>query len=385
MLRPMPSWGRWLILLLLSWSLAVSAAQTAAEKEAATRFQRGVGLFKDGDFEAALTEFKQAYRLAPFYEVLYNIGLTQRRLYQYGAAVKALNDYLEQGGKKISAQRRELVRRELEEIRQLTAMVTVVVKGEGPATLTVDGEAAGQTPLKEPLLLRPGKHTFVASRGEQSASETTELLTGSQVTITLEPKAKADQQGRLIVNSEPANAIISIDGTLQGEAPVVATLPAGAHTVAANQDGYGPGELEVVLLPGQSRTVTVKLLPGGEGAAASPGGRRRVPVAGIVVGTAGLGLIGGAIAFNLQAQASARQMTALFASGGAYDPAARNLESTGHTASALSWVLGITGGLTFGTGLILVLADLFSGEPEESAFFIAPVNQGFAAAWRFSW
>lgn len=380
----MPRRARWLIVLLLSWSLAASAAQSAAEKEAATRFQRGVSLFKDGDFEAALTEFKQAYRLAPFYEVLYNIGLTQRRLYQYGAAVKALNDYLEQGGKKISPQRRELVRRELEEIRQLTAMVTVVVKGEGPATLTVDGEAAGQTPLREPLLLRPGKHTFLATRGTHTASESVELLTGTQATVTLEPKPKADQEGRLIVNSEPADAIISIDGTLHGEAPVVATLPAGAHTVTANQDGYAATEQEVVLLPGQSRTITVKLLPTGDGAA-SPGGPRRVPVAGIVVGTAGLGLIGGAIAFNLQAQASARQMTTLFASGGAYDGAAAGFEASGHTASALSWVLGVTGGLTFGTGLILVLSELLSGEAEETSFFIAPVNQGFAAAWRFSW
>ncbi len=384
MLPAMARWLRRLAVFLLAFSVVASAAGSPGEKEAATRFQRGVALFKDGDFEAALTEFKQAYRVAPFYEVLYNIGLTQRRLYQYGAAVKALNDYLEQGGKKISPQRRELVRKELEEIRQLTAEVTVVIKGEGPAILTIDGEAQAQGPVRVPFLLRPGKHTFVATRGDQTATEQAELLTGSRVTITLDPKPKADQEGRLIVNSDPPNAIIAIDGTLRGEAPVVATLAAGAHTVTADHDGHATTNLEVVLTPGQSRTVTVKLTPGGatEGSARGP---LQVPVAGIVVSTAGLGLLAGAIAFNLQAQHSGRQLTTLFAEGGTYDEAARTAEATGHTASALSWVLGVTGGLTLGTGLIMVLVDLLSGGEGEVSFFVAPVNQGFAAAWRLSW
>lgn len=388
--------ARWLTILSLALSLTATAA-TEAEKEAATRFQRGVSLYKDGDYEAALTEFKQAYRLAPFYEVLYNIGLTQRRLFEYGEAVRSLNDYLVQGGKKVSAQRREAVRKELEEIRQLTAEVTVIVAGQGEAVISVDGKEVGKSPLKEPLLLRPGKHTITATRGEESGSETPSLLTGSKVTVTLETK-KA--QGKLVIESDPAGAIISLDGELQGEAPVIVNVGVGAHTITADKDGYQTANMEISLTEGQARNVTVKLTPGGnEGEArTSASGPRRVPVAGIVVSAAGLALIGGAVAFNFSAQGAAKQMSNLYATGGVYDKAAQDLEAGGHTSSALSWLLGVAGGATLTTGVILLLSELFSSAPAESgesaalraspptfSVFFAPGGQGLGAAWRFSW
>ncbi|MFZ5441384.1 MAG: PEGA domain-containing protein [Myxococcota bacterium] len=375
---------RWLSILLLTLSLTALAA-TDAEKEAATRFQRGVSLYKDGDYEAALTEFKQAYRLAPSFEVLYNIGLTQRRLYEYGEAVRSLNEYLQQGGKKVTAQRRDAVRKELEEIRQLTAEVTVVVQGSGEATLSVDGKEVAKSPLKEPLLLRPGKHTITATRGDETASETQSLLTGSKVTITLEPKRA---EGKLVIESDPAGAIITVDGALQGEAPVVLNAGVGAHTINADKDGYQTANLEVTLTEGQSRNVTVKLTPasGDSGGSGEPSARRRVPLAGIIVSAAGLALIGGGVAFNFSAQGAAKQTTALFANGGVYDEAAQRVEAGGQTASALSWVFGVTGGVTLTTGLIVLFAELFSGSAEpEVSFFIAPGGQGLGAAWRCSW
>lgn len=382
---PMRRGARWLVVVCALLSLAVSAApQTAGEKEAAKRFQRGVSLYKDGDYEAALAEFKQAYRLAPFYEVLYNIGLTQRRLYQYGDAVKSLRLYLEQGAAKIPQARRDLVKKELTEIRELTAEVTIEVKGD-PAQVSVDGQPVGTSPLKEALLLRPGKHTFTATREKEKAEQTAELLTSSQVTITLEPKAKEEGGARLIVNSEPANAIITIDGELRGETPVVASLEPGAHTVTAEQDGYATTSTEVSLEPGQSRTITIKLVPGGTRAEVRA--PRSVPLAGIIVGVAGLGLIGGAVAFNLQAQDASRQMTTLFQTGATYDGQARAIEESGHTASALSWVFGVVGGAAFTTGAIMVLAQLFGsgGDDEVSVFFGPTATGGFAATWRATW
>ena len=379
----MARWLRWLAVLTMVSSLPLMAASDV-EKEAATRFQRGVGLYKDGDFEAALTEFKQAYRLAPFYEVLYNIGLTQRRLYQYGAAVKSLNDYLAEGGKKVTPARRELVRKELEEIRALTASVTVKVTGEGISTILVDGEEVGKTPMREPLLLRPGKHTITATRTDETASETVSLLTGSDLTVTLEP---ALAQGKLIINSDPPNALISVDGTLQGEAPTIVVVAVGSHTIVADRDGYASATMEAAVTPGQARTVTIKLTPGGGNSETSSSGRK-VPLVGILVGGGGLGLLAGAVVFNLQAQGAAKQMTELFAANGStYDRTAQAIEAKGHTASALSWTLGLVGGAAFVTGVILVLAEVLSDREPEVSFFFAPTGQGFGigAAWRTPW
>ncbi|MFT3709419.1 MAG: PEGA domain-containing protein [Archangium sp.] len=381
----MTRWLGWLLIISVCASSAALAANDA-EKEAATRFQRGVSLFKDGDFEAALTEFKQAYRIAPFYEVLYNIGLTQRRLFQYGEAVKSLNDYLEQGGKKVTAQRREAVKKELDEIRQLTCEVTVVVTGAGEAIIKVDGVEVGKTPLKEPLLLRPGKRTIVAIRGDETATETPSLLTASKVTIKLEPKRA---EGKLVVESEPPGAIIAVDGNIIGEAPALANVGVGAHTIAADKDGYQQQTMEVTITEGQSRRVTIKLQAASEGDdGESHGPRGTVSIPGIVVMGGGLGLIGGAIAFNLQASASAKQMSMIYASGGTYDKTAQQVEATGQTASAMSWLFGLAGGAALATGGIIFLVSLFS-EPAESSsdvsFFFSPTQNGFAAGWRMSW
>lgn len=376
----------WVLVLGLLTSLPALAAEDPREKEAATRFQRGVGLYKDGDYEAALIEFKAAYKLSPIFEVLYNLGLTQRRLFQYGEAVKSLNEYLVQGGKKVSAARREAVRKELEEIRQLTAEVTVVVEGDGEATINVDGADVGTTPLKEPLLLRPGKHTIIATRGEETAKEEPSVLTGSKTTVKLAPK-KAE--GKLMIESDPPGAIISVDGTLQGEAPIIAKVGVGAHTITADRDGYATTNMEVTLTEGQARQVTIKLTPGGnggDGESSAPRGKLKFPLAGILVSAGGLGLIGGAVAFNLQAAAAAKQMNAIIEAKGTFDATAQKIDASGQTASALSWLLGVAGGGVLGAGLIILFSELFSGgSAEEVSFFISPTHDGVSAAWRMSW
>src|SRR4051794_6696164 len=48
------------------------ADSTDPKEEAIARFKRGLELHGEGDFSAALIEFRKAYELAPQYRVLYN-------------------------------------------------------------------------------------------------------------------------------------------------------------------------------------------------------------------------------------------------------------------------------------------------------------------------
>ena len=43
-------------------------------EKARASFQQGVDLFHEGNFEAALAEFRKAYATAPSYRLLYNIA-----------------------------------------------------------------------------------------------------------------------------------------------------------------------------------------------------------------------------------------------------------------------------------------------------------------------
>ena len=68
--------------------------EASAKKEAGVHYKRGVDFYKENNFSAALAEFKAAYQAAPSFEVLFNIGLSERRLFKYGQALRTLNKYL---------------------------------------------------------------------------------------------------------------------------------------------------------------------------------------------------------------------------------------------------------------------------------------------------
>src|SRR6266498_3420123 len=70
-------------------------AQTEGNVEKArASFQQGVDLFHEGNFEAALAEFRKAYATAPSYRILYNIAQAYYELHDYVNALKTYQQYL---------------------------------------------------------------------------------------------------------------------------------------------------------------------------------------------------------------------------------------------------------------------------------------------------
>ncbi|MEW5741958.1 MAG: PEGA domain-containing protein [Myxococcota bacterium] len=358
-------------------------AAPASRKEAAERYQKGVGLYKEGDYAAALTEFKAAYDAAPTWEVLYNIGLTERRLFKYGQAVKTFQRYLEEGGKKVPKDRRADVEKELEQISALTAKVTVKVEGAS-AKLSVDGEPLGDSPLPEPVLLGSGPHTFRAEReGFLPAEKSLEVVSRKDVTLELSLKPKEDTRpADVTIDSNPAGAIITVDGKLAGLAPTRVKLPPGGHEVLADLDGYATTRIEVVVTAGQERKVTVAMeRAGGE---EGGGGKRRVPVAGLVTLGVGVALVAGGAALAVKAQGDAKKVSDIFRTGGTWDASAMAIESSGQAAQTWAWVLLVTGGAATVTGIVLSVVTLTSGgddADEESAFWLVPSPHGATLGW----
>lgn len=241
---------------------SLAAAQGASAEEARTRFERGVGLYDQGDYTGALAEFDAAYRAAPRFELLFNIGVTQRRLFRYGDAVKSLERYLAEGGAKVPAARTKAVQKELVEIRALTAEVTVSVVPDGVA-VEVDGKRIGEGPLEGPLLLGSGPHKFRFTReGYLEQTKEIELISGtrSTVAVLLDEAPKVATTARLEVQTEP-RARVSIDGQARGDAPTVTELNPGGHLVTAEKDGFVSAQQEVMLTAGQMRTLNLNLKP----------------------------------------------------------------------------------------------------------------------------
>jgi hypothetical protein len=254
------------------------------QREAAARYPRGVAQADSGDFLGALAQFEEAYRLAPRYQVLYNIAVAAEHLQRFGEAIAAYERYLGDGGGEVPADRQAEVNRALAELRAKVAEVTVVVPG-APAQLSLDGLAVGSSPLPGPLLVAGGHHTIVAERGRKTVEERAFEVTpgpGHEQTLTLgapERKAPPVDEGDerlppprvaplpppmpalalLHVRTDPSGAHLRLDGREAGFSPWSAQVAAAPHTVEATLGGRAPATRELTLVPGEERTLDLQL------------------------------------------------------------------------------------------------------------------------------
>jgi len=140
----------WLVL-----GLAGRAHAADPEREARDRYDNAVKLYEEGAYDAALVELNRAAELRPSYKLYYNIGQVRYAMHDYAAAMDAYRRYLEQGGDKIPSSRRDQVQKELSELAQRVAKLTIDVDVAG-AQISVDDVPVGTSPLPAPLVVNSG-------------------------------------------------------------------------------------------------------------------------------------------------------------------------------------------------------------------------------------
>lgn len=160
------------------------------EKEARSRYERGLQLYGEGAAEGALVEFERAYQLAPSYRLLYNIALIRLQLNDYAQALKAFQEYLAEGGAEIPSVRRSEVERQISGLKNRIGRVEITSNARG-ADVSVDDVVVGRIPLAEPLVLNPGRRRIAITRGG-STSATVVSIAGQdslKVELSLETAA----------------------------------------------------------------------------------------------------------------------------------------------------------------------------------------------------
>ena len=165
------------------------APQPSAEPEAdegKTRFQRGVQLFREGDFRSALVEFRRSYELSKNYRVLFNIGQTEYELSDYAGALRSFRRYLLQGGAEIEAARKTQVEEDIKNLGVRVAYVEITSNVAG-AEVLIDDVVVGTTPLSEAVLVSIGRRKVaVQKEGITSAPRFVELAGGDRTAVKLE-------------------------------------------------------------------------------------------------------------------------------------------------------------------------------------------------------
>ncbi|WP_437577888.1 hypothetical protein [Sorangium sp. So ce887] len=233
------------------------AGPTDGTAEADARFRRGVELYNEADYSAALTEFRRAYALAPAYQVLYNVAGACYQLRDYACALRAFERYLTDGGAQIAADRRAEVERDIAVLRGRVA--TVALSTSVPdMEIAVDDVPVGRTPLAEPLLMSAGRRRIVAAAaGRPAVTRVIDVAGGDQVELRLEiPDAQAQQAvraGPRLVAPSPEQPGVAMDRASRQErsVPVLPWIATGALAAGAAVTG--------VLALGASRALGAEL------------------------------------------------------------------------------------------------------------------------------
>ena len=197
--------------LLLLPALVLLSAAPAAEaddtQDAAKHFSRGVSLFGEADYKAALVEFKRAYALAPNAQVLFNIGETEFQLQDYAGALVTFQRFLAEAGP-MDAQRAE-VEKNMDVLRSRVGHVDVTTVPPG-ADVSVDEHPVGKTPLSEPVLVSIGHRQVTATMpGRPPVSRWVDVAADDDVAVTLQlpspQSSSAGTHGSLGILPAPEN------------------------------------------------------------------------------------------------------------------------------------------------------------------------------------
>jgi hypothetical protein len=151
--------------------------------EAQRRFQRGVELYKEGDFDAAFVEFKRAYDRVPSFKILYNLGQVSYQRHDYASALRYFRQYLGEGDTAISVERQHEVAAEITKLAPRVGSVDVQTPDEG-AEVLVDDVVMGTTPVGA-LIVNVGRRKVdVVARGGEHATRVVEVGGGESVRVS---------------------------------------------------------------------------------------------------------------------------------------------------------------------------------------------------------
>ena len=187
-----------------------AAQENGAAKDAGRHFARGVALYGEADYRAALVEFKRAYAIAPNVAVLYNVGETQYQLQDYANALTTFERYLAEATPTES--RRAEVEGDVDVLRARVGHLAITTIPPG-ADVTVDDQAIGRTPFDKPLLVSVGRRKVIASLpGRPPVARYVDVAADDEGSVALElpaadaPPATASSQPGPLMQTPPPPA-----------------------------------------------------------------------------------------------------------------------------------------------------------------------------------
>jgi hypothetical protein len=220
-------------------------------------YEAATVLFNNRDAARALAKYREAYELSKDSRLLFNMAVCERDLRAYAKMQELLVTYERDAGEGLLPEQKAQIEAALAAIRNLVGTVTLAVRESG-ATVLLDGEPVGTTPLANGLLVDLGQHKLVLSKeGFETDERSIEIAGGSEATlaIALTPRVLP---ARLSV-SAGRDATVVVDGKDVASERFDGQLPPGTHNIRVTAPGKVTYRNEVSLRDGETQSLQVTL------------------------------------------------------------------------------------------------------------------------------
>lgn len=249
-------------------------------------YEAGKLLYNDGDYAGAALKFLRAYDESKDPRLLWNAAAAEKNLRRYVRVADLVGRYMREAGDRLTADELSEAKVLLDTVRAFISDVTFKIVPDG-ATIMVDEQPVGVSPLPGPVQIEMGQHKLKVSKpGFQDFSAAQSFTGGAATSVEISLQAVV-HEGKLRIIAGPGD-VIRVDGKVVGTGEWEGTLPSGAHSVAVSGEGKRPYQSEAVVQDNQGSTLRVALDP--ESSGGGGGDLTWLWVAGGAVAAAGLGV-----------------------------------------------------------------------------------------------
>jgi hypothetical protein len=244
-----------------AWAQARKTTREQLPLQARGHWDAAVALVSKKDWDGARASFMAAYDVSKNPRVLFNVGVAEKELLHYAAALESFKRELAEGKGVLTPDEEREVTNVISGLQQFVAQLTIDVN-EKDADIYIDNDRIDATKLPGPYTVDLGMRRVRAAKvGFAEAVETVQLAgRGSgKVTLKLQPLQRTARVNVSVVG--PATAIVKIDGREVGPAPYAGQVNVGSepHQFSAEANGYVTATQSALVKEGEALNLTLQL------------------------------------------------------------------------------------------------------------------------------
>lgn len=210
-------------------------AEAQKKEDARAYFEKGLLLFDEEAWDAALAEFLRSREIYVTRAATKNAAFCLLKLKRFDEALDLFERLLELPG--LSAADKQVADQAVSDLRGRVGSIEIECM-EADATIVVDGRQRGTTPAVSPLRVSTGSHVVRIYKEGFEAFETRIEVAGGQSKAMAVRLAALTQSGRLQVVEKAGKALdVVVDNIVVGRTPWEGVLAPGEHTVLLRGDG----------------------------------------------------------------------------------------------------------------------------------------------------